>query len=128
MSAWGRMCPRVCIGNWQVITQRVTNGKICIQMMKTFMDIHTFKIIHKTMNASLKGYDEIVEMLIDHSNRMSAQLQGIKHGILDVNVATKDGGYTPLMVSSGKGHIDVVRVLLSHPSVDIDCQDLQGVQ
>eukprot|EP01083_Nonionella_stella_P267936 905430_1 len=101
-------------------------------------------------------HDEIVEMLIDHSNRMS--VQGIKHGTLDVNqcdiegltpllAAAREGhtkivtillrneadvnacgkeGVTSLMVSSQQGHVDVVRVLLSHPSIDIDHQDVQG--
>eukprot|EP01083_Nonionella_stella_P267937 905433_1 len=106
--------------------------------------------------ASSQGHDEIVEMLIDHSNRMS--VQGIKHGTLDVNqcdiegltpllAAAREGhtkivtillrneadvnacgkeGVTSLMVSSQQGHVDVVRVLLSHPSIDIDHQDVQG--
>eukprot|EP01083_Nonionella_stella_P150237 478263_1 len=43
--------------------------------------------------ASSQGHDEIVEMLIDHSNRMSAQ--GINHGILDVNQCNIEG-VTPL--------------------------------
>merc|ERR1712228_695846 len=37
------------------------------------------------------------------------------------------GGHTPLWISALRGHVEVVRVLLSHPNIDIDYKDLSGV-
>eukprot|EP00484_Ammonia_sp_Unknown_P007644 CAMPEP_0197073520 /NCGR_PEP_ID=MMETSP1384-20130603/210648_1 /TAXON_ID=29189 /ORGANISM="Ammonia sp." /LENGTH=829 /DNA_ID=CAMNT_0042512357 /DNA_START=151 /DNA_END=2637 /DNA_ORIENTATION=+ len=107
--------------------------------------------------ASFFGHNEIVEMLIAHSHRMSKTK--MNHGVLDVNlcdskgftplfVAAQNGhtrivtlllqnhadvnqaeqrGHTPLWISALRGHVDVVRVLLSHPNIDIDYKDLSGV-
>merc|ERR1712228_988202 len=36
-------------------------------------------------------------------------------------------GHTPLWISALRGHVEVVRVLLSHPNIDIDYKDLSGV-
>merc|ERR1711992_408074 len=44
----------------------------------------------------------------------------------DVNQA-EQRGHTPLWISALRGHVEVVRVLLSHPSIDIDYKDLSGV-
>eukprot|EP01083_Nonionella_stella_P140836 432752_1 len=107
--------------------------------------------------ASFFGHHEIVDLLINHSHRMTKQR--MNHGILDVNqcdskgftplfVAAQNGhtkivtlllrnaadvnqaeqrGHTPLWISALRGHVEVVRVLLSHPSIDIDYKDLSGV-
>eukprot|EP01083_Nonionella_stella_P039033 106149_1 len=107
--------------------------------------------------ASFFGHHEIVDLLINHSHRMTKQR--MNHGILDVNqcdskgftplfVAAQNGhtkivtlllrnaadvnqseqsGRTPLWISSLRGHVDVVRVLLDHSSIDIDYKDLSGV-
>ena len=44
----------------------------------------------------------------------------------DVNQA-EQRGHMPLWISALRGHVEVVRVLLSHPNIDIDYQDLSGV-
>ena len=36
-------------------------------------------------------------------------------------------GHTPLIVAAQEGHIEVVRLLLSHPDIDVECRDLQGL-
>merc|ERR1712087_244469 len=48
------------------------------------------------------------------------------HNKADVNQA-EQRGHTPLWISALRGHVEVVRVLLSHPNIDIDYKDLSGV-
>ena len=42
-------------------------------------------------------------------------------GGADVNVRD-DNGVAPLAVATGCGHMDVLRVLLDHPDIDVDTQ------
>eukprot|EP01083_Nonionella_stella_P119800 358414_1 len=136
-------------GATQCVPHLLSNNSICINDSKTNGRSPLFI-------ASFFGHNEIVEMLIDHSNRMNTH--GIKHGILDMNqcdskgftalfVAAQNGhtkivtlllhrganvnqcdqrGHVPLWISSVRGHVSVVRVLLSHPSIDIDHQGMEG--
>ena len=47
------------------------------------------------------------------------------NGQNNINYANPKG-YTPLIVAAQEGHIEVVRWLLSHPNIDVDCRTLQG--
>eukprot|EP01084_Bolivina_argentea_P149005 260384_1 len=103
------------------------------------------------------GHTDIVEMLISHSNRMKqnkmdhgildidkSDIKGFtalyvasqnNHTFIvklllqngaDTN-ATNTIGNAPLWIAALRGHVEVVRVLLSHPDTDIDYQNLNGI-
>ena len=65
--------------------------------------------------ACIYGYFDIVEMLIDHSKRMSKQ--NVPCGILDIN-QTDSRGYSALFVAAQNGHVEVVRLLLQN---EVEC-------
>ena len=52
-----------------------------------------------------EGHAEVVRLLLAHPGT-------------DVNLATSDAGFTPLMAASL--HPDVVQLLLAHPDIDVN--------
>ena len=61
--------------------------------------------------ASFFGREQVVKMLIAHSNKMTEK--GYEHGILDVN-KTDTAGFTPLFVAAQNGHMNIIRFLLEN--------------
>ena len=61
--------------------------------------------------ASFWGYLEIIEMLIQHSNRMKQQK--INHGILDVNKCDSQG-FPALFVAAQNNHTKIIDLLLKN--------------
>eukprot|EP01083_Nonionella_stella_P119801 358416_1 len=70
---------------------------------------------------------EVVELLLNPQDQIlkwATDDEKTRKGA-NPNLAPK-GVWTPLMISSQQGFVEVVRVLLSHPSIDIDYQGSKG--
>lgn len=63
--------------------------------------------------ASLNNHTEITQLLIDNK--------------VDINQVTNDTGFTALTFAAGKGYVDVLSVLISHPEINIDSQMNLGI-
>eukprot|EP01084_Bolivina_argentea_P043011 79271_1 len=66
------------------------------------------------------------ELFIAANNGDTEMVKKLLQNEANVNEA-EEGGHTPLWIASLQGHNDVIRILLSHPVIDIDYKDLSGV-
>ncbi|SMR45034.1 unnamed protein product [Zymoseptoria tritici ST99CH_3D1] len=64
--------------------------------------------------------------LLHITNDMALSLKLLRHSDADVN-AVNDKRFTPLMVGSKYGRIDLVRTLFGDPRVDMTLKDLRGL-
>lgn len=46
---------------------------------------------------------------------------------LDINFRITVDGITPLMLACTNGSLDIVRLLLAHPTIDVNQKDSQGI-
>ncbi|RYO86962.1 hypothetical protein DL764_008929 [Monosporascus ibericus] len=108
------------------------------QLLETGADVHARDKDGRTAlsNAAERGHEAVVQLLLK-SGQMSLRW-AVETGDVevvkllldkgaDVTVANKDG-WTPLIAASSKGHVDVVRLLLTTAGVNADLNDSESGQ
>ena len=90
---------------------------------------------------SARGRTALFEAILGHHSRSGVKTSGAlsRHakvvellvlempGDLDINMThSQDHGRTALMLAAQKGHLEMIDILLKHPSIGIDMQDAYG--
>ncbi|KAM0798970.1 ankyrin repeat-containing domain protein [Usnea florida] len=90
---------------------------------------------------SARGRTALFEAILGHHSRSGAKMSGAlsRHakvvellvlempGDLDINMThSQDHDRTALMLAAQKGHLEMIEILLKHPSIGIDMQDAYG--